>query len=77
MRAGYYWPMVFKYAHAYFWSYYIFYKSSRRESRCIVPLQQVVVEEIFEKWGFDIIGEINPHSSIQHMYILTTTKYFT
>jgi len=25
----------------------------------------------------DIIGEIHPHSSKQHRYILTTTDYFT
>jgi hypothetical protein len=29
----------------------------------------------FEQWGIDIIGEINPHSSKQHKYILTTTDY--
>jgi hypothetical protein len=27
------------------------------------PLQPVVVEENFEQWGLDIIGEINTHSS--------------
>ena len=27
--------------------------------------------------GIDIIGEINPNSSLQHKYILTTTDYFT
>ena len=31
----------------------------------------------FEKWGMDIIGEINPNSSLQHKYIMMTTDYFT
>ena len=29
------------------------------------------------QWGIDIIGYINPNSSLQHRYILTTTDYFT
>jgi hypothetical protein len=48
-----------------------------RESKVVVPLQPVVVEDPFEQWGLDIIGEINPHSSKKHRYILTTTDYFT
>jgi hypothetical protein len=48
-----------------------------RESRFFVPLQPVVVEEPFEPWGLEIIGEINPHWSKQHRYILTTNDYFT
>jgi hypothetical protein len=34
-----------------------------REHKVVIPLQPVVVEEPFEQWGIDIIGEINPHSS--------------
>jgi len=40
-------------------------------------LQPVSIEQPFEQWGLDIIGEIVPHSSKQHKYILTTTDYFT
>ena len=40
-------------------------------------LQPVIVFEPFEQWRIDIIGEINPNSSLQHKYILTTTDYFT
>jgi hypothetical protein len=35
------------------------------------------VEEPFEQWGLDVVGEINPHSSKQHRYILIATDYFT
>ncbi len=35
------------------------------------------IEQPFDQWGLDIIGEINPPSSKQHKYILTATDYFT
>lgn len=31
----------------------------------------------FQQWGLDFIGEINPHSSGQHIWILVATDYFT
>ncbi len=42
-----------------------------------MPLQPVNIEQPFNQWGLDIIGEIVPHSSKQHRYNLTTTDYFT
>ena len=36
-----------------------------------------MVSEPFEQWGIDIIGEINPNSSMQHKYIRTSTNYLT
>jgi len=41
------------------------------------PLHPVAVTEQFQKWGLDIIGEIFPHSSKKHRYVLTSTDYFT
>jgi hypothetical protein len=76
-RARYYYPMVFKDTHAYSPSYDICQKSIGRESRSIVPLQNVVVEEPLEQWGIHIISYINHNSSRKHKYILTTTDYFT
>ena len=40
-------------------------------------LKPVFVEAPFQQWGLDFIGEINPTSSGQHMWILTATNYFT
>ena len=40
-------------------------------------MQPIKIEQPFEQWGLDIIGEIIPHSSKQHRYILTATDYFT
>jgi hypothetical protein len=43
----------------------------------VLPLVPVKTEAPFQQWGLDVIGEINPHSSAQHKWILTTTDYFT
>jgi hypothetical protein len=42
-----------------------------------MPLQPISVEQSFTQWELDIIGPINPKSSKGHIYILTTTDYFT
>ena len=41
------------------------------------PLQHVSTERPFQQWGIDIVGPINPPSSMQHKYIITATNYFT
>jgi transposase InsO family protein len=40
-------------------------------------LVPVKTEAHFQQWGLDFIGEINPHSSAQHRWILIATDYFT
>jgi transposase InsO family protein len=42
-----------------------------------LPLVPVKVEAPFQQWGLDFIGEINPHSSAQHKWILTAIDYIT
>jgi hypothetical protein len=42
-----------------------------------LPLNLISVEAPFQQWGLYFIGEINPTSSGQHIWILTTTDYFT
>jgi transposase InsO family protein len=42
-----------------------------------LPLVSVKTEAPFKKWGLDFIGKINPHSSAQHKWIVTTIDYFT
>jgi transposase InsO family protein len=42
-----------------------------------MPLQPVLPDFPFSKWGLDFIGPINPLSSTGHIFILTTTDYFT
>eukprot|EP00253_Pinus_taeda_P005602 PITA_05602 len=48
-----------------------------KQKKPSLPLQPVNIEQPFDQWGLDIIGEIIPHSSKQHRYILTATDYFT
>eukprot|EP00253_Pinus_taeda_P033421 PITA_33421 len=42
-----------------------------------LPLKPIHAKGHFQKWGLDFIGEINPHSSGQHRWILVATDYFT
>ena len=41
------------------------------------PLQPVTIENPFEQWGLDVVGEINLKYSKSHKYILTATNYFS
>jgi hypothetical protein len=43
----------------------------------VMSLQPITVEQTFSQWGLDVVGPINQNSSKGHMYILTTTDYFT
>lgn len=77
MRVGYYHPPLFKYAHAYVCKCPTCQRCVGRDQRSVTPMLPVVVEEDFQQWGLDVIGEIFPHPSKQHLYILTPTNYFT
>lgn len=52
-------------------------KNADRQASSSAPLQPIAVEEPFQQWGLDVIGEIVPNSSKQHRDILTATDYFT
>eukprot|EP00253_Pinus_taeda_P018260 PITA_18260 len=41
-----------------------------------LPLKPMHASGPFQQWGFDFIGEINPHSSGHHRWILVATDYF-
>jgi hypothetical protein len=69
--------MFFKYAIAHSQSCESYQNYAGRDYKDIVPLYHVVVEELFEQWGLDIISDTNPHSSKRNMYILIATNYFT
>jgi hypothetical protein len=42
-----------------------------------LPLKPIKASSLFQQWGLDFIGEINPPFSGQHKWILTATDYFT
>eukprot|EP00253_Pinus_taeda_P004051 PITA_04051 len=77
LRAGYYWPMLFKDSHNYVRKCQVCQTTTGRQKKPSLPLQTVNIEQPFSQWGLDLIGEIIPYSSKQHRYILTATDYFT
>lgn len=77
LREGYYWPTLFKDAHAHARKCQICQVNAGRERRLAFPLQPITIENPFEQWGLDVVGEINLNSSKLHKYILTTTDYFS
>ena len=68
---------MFKDAHAHVRKCDTCQRSGGRQAKAAGPLKPVIISERFEQWGTDIIGGINPNSSLQHKYILTETDYFT
>jgi hypothetical protein len=74
LRAGYYWPTLFKYSHMLSRKCVIFQTAVGQVKKAYFPLQPITIDAPFQQWGLDIIGPINPPSSQQHKYILTTTN---
>jgi hypothetical protein len=77
LRAGYYWPTLFKDSHKLARKSVIFQKAAIQVKKVTFPLQPVIVDAPFQQWGLDIIGLINPPYLQKHKYILTATYYFT
>eukprot|EP00253_Pinus_taeda_P003411 PITA_03411 len=77
IHAGYYWPTLFRDTHEYVRKCRSCQVSGGRQRKPAFPLQPINIDQPFEQWGLDIIGEITPQSSKQHKYILTATDYFT
>jgi hypothetical protein len=42
-----------------------------------LPLSLIKAETPFQKWGLDLIGEINPNSSGKHKWIIHAKDYVT
>ena len=76
LREGYYRPTLFRDANAHARDFQICQVNEGRERRHAFPLHPITVQNPFEKWGLDVVGEINPNSSKIHKYILTTSDYF-
>ena len=77
LREGYYWPNLFKYAHAHACKCQTCQVNVGRERRHAFPLQPITIDNPFEQWGLDVVGEINLNSSKLNKYILTATDYFS
>lgn len=77
LLAGYYWPTLFKDSYNHVRKCQVCQTVAGKQRKPSMPLQPVIIDQPFSQWGLDIIGEIVPHSSKQHKYILTATDYFT
>ena len=77
LRAGYYWPTMFKDTHAHAWKFQMRQVNVGREKRPAFPLHPVTIESPFKQWGLVVLCEINLNSSKLHKYILTTIDYFS
>ena len=77
MRAGYYWPELFKDCYAWSKKCVKCALFVGKEKFSAMPLQPVQVSQPFMKWGLDFIGPINLPSSAGHRWVLTATDYFT
>ena len=54
LRVEYYWPTLFKYAHAYARKCQVFQVNMSRE--------RILAKNPFEQWGLDVVGEIGSNS---------------
>jgi hypothetical protein len=77
LRDGYYWPKLFTDVNAKVRACNPCQLFSDKQNIIALPLVPVKTKALFQQWGLDFIGEIHPHSSAQHKWILTTTDYFT
>ena len=77
LRAGYYWPTLFRDSYTFVRKCQECQLAAGRVKKPAFPLQPVSAERPFQQWGIDIVGPINPPSSMQHKYIITATDYFT
>lgn len=75
LKAGYYWPYIFKDAHNHAKTCHVFHTATGREKNSSLPLHPVLESRPFAKWALDFIGVVHPNSSTGHQFILTTTDY--
>jgi hypothetical protein len=76
IRKGYYWPSIFRDSYVFSRSCDKCQKFAGKECLSSMPLQPVLRDFPFSKWGLDFIGPINPPSSAGQVFILTTIDYF-
>lgn len=77
LRAGYNWPTLFSNVFVNVRACMECHKFAAKNKLFPLPLKPISVSAMFQQWGLDFIGEINPPSIGQHRWIVTTTDYFT
>jgi len=76
LRAGYFWPTMFKDCITAVRSYHACQIFDSKTRRPLAPLQPIVVVGPFAKWGIDSMT-CNPTSTGGHGYIIVAVGYFT
>ena len=64
LTIGYFLPTLFKDAHAFIRRCQDCQTAAGRVKKPAFPLQPVMVDRPFQQWGIDIVGPINPSSSL-------------
>eukprot|EP00253_Pinus_taeda_P023948 PITA_23948 len=77
LRAGYYWPSIFSDVHKFVRSCQACQLFTGKQKHVSLPLQPVIVEAPFQRWGMDFIGKFHENSSNGYLWILTAIDYFT
>ena len=77
LRAGYFWPTLFKDAHAYVKKCDVCQRYVRNDLRMEVPFHVALPLVPFEIWGIDYVEEVHPHSSKGMAYIVVAMEYLT
>ena len=77
LRDGYYWPSLFSDVYQQVRACIPCQKFAGKQKLLSLPLKLIAVSAPFQQWGMEFIVEINPSSSGQHKWILTSTDLFT
>ncbi|XP_059434389.1 uncharacterized protein LOC132167433, partial [Corylus avellana] len=73
LQCGFYWPTLFRDAHAYCTSCERCQKLGSISRRNMMPLSPILIVEIFDVWGIDFMGPFP--NSFGYLYILVVVDY--
>jgi hypothetical protein len=77
LHAGYFWPSLHKDAHLLVRKCKSFKCFTGNKNLADLPLRPIELQVPFARWGMEFIGPVPLPSSTGHIFILTSTYYFT